>query len=223
MKEVTRASQAYPGVLFFEALISRPGLILYWLWKFGIIPAGWGAYATNEPITVGDLVRMLEEHGLFCMAVPTIIRRFAGLEVPRRPGLEVDEKEPEWDGSISASFTGRAFGRGYFSEWERGFDRGDVARLLDIVRDTGEPILMGKGYDGPAIEEQGHTAVLLPSGYLLQSAFGEGLHWARTLRDEAVYWADGGVWVPGNRWCDTDRGRIRPGWTDYERIERVAA
>jgi len=221
MLEVTRDKQAYPGVLFFEQLLHRRGHIPYWLWRSGIIPAGWGAYADNDEISIRELIAMLERHGLFCMAVPTIIRRFAGLEVPRRPNLEADERDPEWDGSISASFDGSAFGNGYFHAHENGFDRGDVDRVLKVVRERGAPVLMGKGYDGPEVHRQGHTAVLLPSGYLLQSAFGEGLHWARTIRQEAGYWADGGVWIHPDRWIETNRGRIRDGFKDFEKIRAV--
>lgn len=196
---VKRDTHAYKGTVFFEGLVNRAQ---YWVWRGGIVPSEFGAYATNEKPNRQRLREMILTHGLFCAAVPTIYRRLVGLEVPSK-GF------PEYDGGIYAYFGGDAgFGRqgGYFSDVAVAFD---ADRAAAWARETRSCVLLGRPYEGVPVHLNGHTGVLLPSGYILQSVFGEGLHWARTVHMEAGYWGQpGGVMVHPSKWIETHEGLL---------------
>jgi hypothetical protein len=187
---VREESKAYEPTVLFERLVYKVG---YTLWRGGIIPDGPMAYANNAPIDKDQLSDTLKQHGMFCAAVPNIYRRMAGLEVPNK-GL------PDFDGGIAAYFTGK-FGKGYFADVDVGFN---LNRAVRWAQETRAPVLLGKGYWGEDVHSQGHVALLLPSTYILQSAFGEGLHWTRTIEQERAYWSHGGVMVHPKNWIDLE-------------------
>ena len=191
MLTVAKDTNLYKGIVWIESIVGRAP---YWVWRSGIIPDGPGAYAVNRPIG-RTLRRTIKRRGLFCAAVPNLMRRKAGKIIPTKG-------DPALDGGIAAYFTGR-FGRGFFSEFEHDFN---MDRALRWARETRSAVLLGKGYWGEAIHLQGHTGLLLPSGYVLQSAFGEGLHWNRTIQQERAYWADGGVMIHPRDWIEHDKG-----------------
>ena len=192
---VKKESKAYEPTVFFERLVYK---VSYWLWRGGIIPDGPGAYTNNAPIQKDEMADTLRMHGMFCAAVPNIYRRMAGLEVPTK-GL------PDYDGGIAAYFSG-TYGKGYFSNVDVAFD---MNRAIQWAKETRAPVLLGKGYWGEEPHRQGHVALLLPSEFLLQSAFGEGLHWTRTIAQERGYWANGGVMVHPKWWIDVEGEELK--------------
>lgn len=196
MLMVKERSKAHEPTVFFEHLVYK---VPYWLWRGGIIPDGPGAYANNAPVHKEQLADALKQHGMFCAAVPNIYRRMAGLEIPIRAGLA------QYDGSISAYFDGH-FGKGYFHDVAVPFN---MQRAIEWVEKDRAPVLLGKGYKGEPPHLQGHTALLLPSKYVLQSAFGEGLHWTRTIGQEKDYWDDKGVMVRADEWIDLEGERLK--------------
>jgi hypothetical protein len=203
---VRRDSEAYKGTVFFEGLVGR---VRYWLWKDGIIPDDIGAYANNEHRPDRQHIRKLMlSGGCFCMAVPTMYMRLAGLEVAYRPDLKGNKA---WDGSISAAFDGPKYGNGYFHNEAVPFD---MQRAKGWAEETRSAVLLGKGYSGSDPGKQGHTAVLLPSGFLLQSELGNGLHWNHRIEVERPYWENGGKMVHPHRWIELDgeerRKRLAP-------------
>lgn len=193
MITVGRETKLYPFIVWITPIVGKAP---YWVWRSGIIPDGPGAYAVNSPI--GNKVTMrslIASRGLFCAAVPTLARRTAGKIVPTKGDSTLD-------GGIAAYFRGR-FGPGYFSQLEVPFN---LERAVQWARQSESAVLLGKGYWGENIDSQGHTGLLLPSGYILQSAFGEGLHWYRTIWQEAAYWNNGGVMVAPWNWIEHEKG-----------------
>lgn len=198
---VTKHSKAYKPTVFFGKLVYKAD---YWVWQSGVIPDGPGAYATNEPVHRRKVSRQMRREGLFCAAVPTLFRRMAGLEVPTKGN-------PAFDGGIAAYFDGE-YGKGYFHDVQERFD---YHKAVEWAQRDRKPVLLGKGYFGNAIESQGHTGLLLPSGYVLESVYPTGLRWSLTLREYRGYWEDGGVMVRANRWIDLtgdELRRQRAGW-----------
>lgn len=191
MLTVSPDTRLYAGIVWMTPLVGRAP---YWVWRDGIIPDGPGAYAVNAPIRRWTR-RVVRYRGLFCAAVPNLMRRKAGKVIPTRG-------DPLYDGGIASYFSGY-YGRGFFSDFEVPFD---PRTALAWAQTTRSGVLLGKGYYGPEIHRQGHTAILLPSGYILQSAYGEGLHWYRTVWDEWAYWSDGGVMVAPWNWIEHDVG-----------------
>jgi hypothetical protein len=192
MITVARSTNLYPGIKWITPIVGKAP---YWLWRDGIIPDGPGAYAVNERIPRG-LRRTILSRGLFCAAVPNLMRRKAGKVIPTRG-------YPEYDGGIASYFTG-VFGPGFFTKYEQPFD---AQTALEWAQASRSGVLLGKGYWGEEIHRQGHVGILLPSGYILQSVFGEGLHWYRTVWQEAAYWGGGGVMVAPWDWIEHDLGR----------------
>lgn len=168
-----------PGVQEYGAFINwlRPaiGKTPYWIWKSGIIPDGPGAFATNKPVPSIEFVK--GEPGIFCAGVANLMLRFVGKRVPTKGNLSLD-------GGIAAYFSG-AFGPGYYSDYDEPFNMAKAKKWAD---DTGLPVMVGKGYKGPALADQGHVALMLPrytdgKYYVLQS-YGPkwpGLNWDATI------------------------------------------
>lgn len=189
MLTVSSETNLYDFIVWIDNIVGRAP---YWVWKGGIIPDGPGAYAVNEPIGSRNEMRdRIMNRGLFCAAVPNLALRTCGKRIPTKG-------DPTLDGGIAAYFTGK-FGPGYFSNYDEPFNLDKAVRW---AQETRSGVLLGQGYWGPEIWQQGHTGILLPSGYILQSAFGEGLHWYRTIYQERAYWNDGGVMVAPWNWIE---------------------
>ena len=194
MLTVKNESKAYEPTVFFESLVYK---VRYWVWRDGIIPDGPGAYAVDAPVQKNQIANALKQHGMFCAAVPNIYRRMAGLEIPTKG-------DGRFDGGIAAYFTG-VFGKGYFSNVDVGFD---LNRAVRWARETRAPVLLGKGYGGAELANQGHVALLLPSEYILQSDI-NGLHWTHTIQEERSYWSNGGVMVHPKLWIDVEGDELK--------------
>ena len=134
---------------------------------------------------------MVKSRGLFCAAVPNLVLRKAGKVVPTKG-------DPCYDGGIAAYFSG-LYGAGYFSAYDVPFDLATAKRW---ARETRSGVLLGKGYWGVSLGNQGHTGILLPSGYVLQSSPVVGLNWDSHINDEWQYWERGGVMVAPWDWIE---------------------
>ncbi len=109
--------------------------------------------------------------------VPTLALRLDGKPVPI-----AQRQSTLYDGGIAAYFGSPMLpqiGAGYFAGYTQPFDfkrasrgRGRRARWCSWAEGTRAP---------PCLHNQGHAALLLPSGYVLQSNYGDGLNWKYTL------------------------------------------
>jgi hypothetical protein len=188
MLTVNEDTRLYKFIEYIEPAVGKAD---YWTWRGGIIPDGPGAYAFNGPVP--DIQLVIRE-GLFCAAVPTLALRCNGKRVPFRPGFP----DPHYDGGIAAYFTG-TLGAGYFSAYDVPFD---LARAKQWATTTRSGVLLGKGYYGPTLALQGHAAILLPSGYVLQSSSLPGLNWDSHIDQERPYWANGGTMTHPDNWLE---------------------
>ena len=169
----------------------------YWVWEEGIIPEGPGAYATNRPVPSIAFVK--GEPGIFCAGVANLILRHAGKRVPSKGDLR-------YDGGVAAYFRG-ALGDGYYTGYDEDFDLKQAKRWANK---TGTGVLIGRGYFGMDLADQGHVAILLPEytdglNYVLQSFGGyekwPGLNWSSTIEQSH----DGGYYtrmVHPKNWLD---------------------
>jgi hypothetical protein len=187
---VSENTRLYKFMRYIEPAVGRAD---YWVWKGGVVPDGPGAYAFNGPVPD---ISVVIEHGLFCAAVPNLALRCEGKRVPFRPGFP----DPNFDGGIAAYFTG-TFGAGYFSAYDVPFN---LATAKQWARETRSGVLLGKGYWGPTLANQGHTGILLPSGYVLQSSFLPGLNWDSHIDQEWRSWANGGTMTHPRNWIEYD-------------------
>ncbi len=131
----------------------------YWVWTHGNVPEGEGAYAVDKPLPP---VEHLKGKKIFCAGVPNLIRRGAGKPIPTRG-------DTRYDGGIAAYFYTSAFGGlgpGYFSKLDVPFD---LAKAKKWARQTRSGVLVGRCYRGDTLAGQGHVAILLPDGKVLQS------------------------------------------------------
>lgn len=137
---------------YLDKIVGTP----YKWWTSGIVPQRGPAWARNGAPPAPAEVR---KEGCFCAGVPTLARRAVGLPVPTL-GNE------NYDGGIVAYFgaTNDAASiyprRGYFDVHgrERGFDLEEARRPWTLV-----------GRKFRDANDQGHVAIVLPNGNVLQS------------------------------------------------------
>jgi putative chitinase len=133
----------------------------YKLWTGGIVPSGPPAWGRNGPPPDPDEV---QRTSCFCAGVTNLARRAVGLPIPTL-GNE------NFDGGVVAYFgaTGPApasFPRqGYFERHGR-------QRQFDLEKAQRPWTLVGRKYR--SVSDQGHVAIVLPDGRLLQSYNGPG-------------------------------------------------
>ncbi len=158
---------------FIDYILPAIGRMGYYVWPGGTVPAEYGAYAKNAPVPP---VRELIGREIFCAAVGTLALRLDGKRVP------IAQYQSElYDGGVAAYFGSPALpqiGAGYFAGYTEPFD---YVKALRWARETRELVLLGRKYEGEHVSRQGHVALLLPSGYVLQSNYGDGLNWDYTL------------------------------------------
>lgn len=187
---------------FIEYIQPAIGNTSYWIWEEGIVPSGPGAYADNAPVP--DISEVING-GMFCAGVTNLALRCDGKRIPFSEG----SPSPDYDGGVAAYFTG-TFGAGYFSAYTEWFD---LAKAKQWAQDTLSGVLLGKGYYGSELWNQGHVAILLPSGYLLQSVPVAGLNWDSHIDSAWSYWTD-----PNNYGV-----MVHPeNWLEYQQDEDVA-
>jgi len=175
----------------------------YWVWASGPVPDGEGAYAVDKPLPT---VNQLKGKRIFCAGVPNIFRRAAGKSIPTRGNRN-------FDGGIAAYFYTSAFGGlgpGFFSGVDVPFH---LATAKKWARETGSGVLIGRSYRNNSLAGQGHVAILLPDGKVLQSfqfgADGEpGLNTEYTIEQSHAgnYYE---VMVHPKDWINHDKDQIR--------------
>jgi len=103
----------------------------------------------------------------------------------------------------------------------------DLAKAKKWARETGSGVLLGRTYRNNSLAGQGHVAVLLPDGKVLQSfqfgAGGEpGLNTDYTVEESHA----GGyyeVMVHPSAWINHDKGQIREAPTTRPKVDRQDA
>ncbi len=143
----------------FEYVMQLNNHMKYWVWTHGPVPDGEGAYAANRPLPPAH---QLKGNRIFCAGVPNLFRRAAGKSIPTRGN-------PLYDGGVAAYFYTSAFGGlgpGFFSGVDVPFN---LARAKKWARETRSGVLIGRHYRSDTLAGQGHVAILLPDGKVLQS------------------------------------------------------
>ena len=183
------------GTKFYERLqYIKPaiGRTRYVFWQGGDVPARGPAWAINLPVPRIDEVI---SEGIFCAGVSNLFLRKVGKRVPIRNGFE------QFDGGIAAYFGDNIYGPGYFEGYMEPFDLQKAKRWAEETRSG---VLLGRKFVWNSISQvasEGHAAILLPSGYVLQAYPAKGLNWEHTIEESH----DGGyyqVMVHPSNWID---------------------
>lgn len=173
---------AKEGTNFYRALQHiKPaiGNVPYGWWIGGTVPDGTPAYAVNRPAPSAQ--ELILDGGINCAAVANVMLRSVGKIVPVSP----DTWNRAYDGGTGAFWgiwdSGRWL-KGYYEGYDEPFNLG---RAKQWARETRSGVLLGRDYRN-ANNDQGHVAILLPSGYVLQSFPGAvslwpGLNWDYTI------------------------------------------
>src|SRR5215210_2030134 len=178
------------------------------------VPEGEGADAGNKPLPPAE---QLKGKRIFCAGVPNLVRRAAGKSIPTRGNTL-------YDGGIAAYFYTPAFGGlgpGFFSGVDVPFN---LATAKKWARETGSGVLVGRCYRNNSLAGQGHVAILLPDGKVLQSfqfgADGEpGLNCEYTIEQSHA----GGyyeVMVHPKAWINHDKNQLREAPSTRSKAER---
>ena len=144
------------------------GLRDYWVWSGGIVPDGEGMYAVNAPLPPVEQIGNIN-----CAGLTNLFFRAMGKRIPTRGN-------PLYDGGVAA-YAGGVFGPGYFEGYAEPFD---LEKAKGWARDTRCGVLLLRPYLSATLSGQGHVAILLPSGYVLQSfpnMNGPDLNWDYTI------------------------------------------
>lgn len=146
-----------------KVLMQLIGHMPYEVWRSGDVPDGPMAWGANRPLPpVEDMMG----ETCACMGVGNIYRRAAGKIVPTRGNAHYDGGVAAYWYS-SASFPGvGVLGPGFFSGVDVPFN---LATAKQWARESGSGVLIGRTYRDASLQGQGHIAVLLPDGKVMQS------------------------------------------------------
>jgi hypothetical protein len=147
---------AKPGTNFFKGLQYVKPLIgqrKYWVWVSGTVPSGEGMYATNQPLPPASQIADCN-----CAGLTNLFFRAMRKRIPTKGN-------PSYDGGVAAYFQS-VYGPGYFTGYDEPFNLEKAKRW---ARETRCGVLLGRPYQNNTLSGQGHVAILLPSGYVLQS------------------------------------------------------
>jgi putative chitinase len=151
----------------------------YGLWTGGSVPSKAPAWAIDGPPPPASEVR---GSSCFCAGVTNLARRAVGLKIPTLGNKN-------FDGGIVAYFGARDPAPPAWSR--RGyFDIHDRARPFDLEEARRPWTLIGRRYR--SVRDQGHVAIVLPNGKLLQSYGGPGVDKDVTLEDSHFSWGPQG-------------------------------
>jgi len=128
----------------------------YTWWRSGIVPARGPAWGTNGP---PPSPAEIKAEGCFCAGVATLARRAVGLPVPTLGNEDYDGGVVAYFGSTNAAPPD--FPRqGYFEKHgkQRPFDLKEARRPWTLI---------GRKYRN--VNDQGHVAIVIPGGKVLQS------------------------------------------------------
>jgi GH25 family lysozyme M1 (1,4-beta-N-acetylmuramidase) len=196
--------------LGFKYVMQLNNHMKYWVWSSGSVPDGEGAYASNRPLPPA---KQLKGQRIFCAGVPNLFRRAAGKSIPTRGNAL-------YDGGVAAYFYTSAFGGlgpGFFSGVDVKFD---LARAKKWARETRSGVLIGRHFRGNTLAGQGHVAILLPDGKVLQSfqfgANGEpGLNTDFTIeKSNAGHFYE--IMAHPEAWIDHNKNQLRDVEPDRE-------
>lgn len=140
----------------------------YWVWSSGPVPSGEGMYAVNRPLPPVGQIKSIN-----CAGVTNLFFRAMDKKIPTKGNTL-------YDGGVAAYFQGR-YGPGYFTGYDEPFN---MAKAKKWARETRCGVLLGRPYWDATLAGQGHVAILLPSGYVLQSfpnMHGSDLNWDFTI------------------------------------------
>ena len=130
-----------------------------------------------------------------CAGVTNLFFRAMGKRVPTRGN-------PNFDGGVAA-YAGGYYGPGYFEGYSEPFD---LQKAKGWARETRCGVLLLRPYWNASLSGQGHVAILLPSGYVLQSFVninGPDLNWDFTIEQSN----EGGYY----------KAMVHPkNWSEYE-------
>jgi predicted chitinase len=191
MLTAVEGTKFYEGLQYIKPAIGRTR---YVFWQGGDVPARGPAWAINLPVPRIDEVI---SEGIFCAGVSNLFLRKVGKRVPIRNGFE------QFDGGIAAYFGDNIYGPGYFEGYMEPFDLQKAKRWAEETRSG---VLLGRKFVWNSISQvasEGHAAILLPSGYVLQAYPAKGLNWEHTIEESH----DGGyyqVMVHPSNWIDYD-------------------
>jgi hypothetical protein len=127
------------------------GDIDYEWWLSGALREGSPPWSRNAPPPPINQVKKG-----FCAAIPNLMRRKVGKEIPHRTNLPAGVDPAEWDGGIAAYFGGE-YGGPYFA--------GYLHRIQNADADRPHGTLLGSPFWGAAA--QGHTGIALGNGRFL--------------------------------------------------------
>lgn len=190
MRTLKEGSRALKGFLKIEPAIGRVG---YYVWPGGVVPPEGGAGASNAPPL--PIQRYINYGRVFCAWVPNIMLRTVGKRVPR-----AERQSAYYDGGIAAYWGTPSYdiGAGYYQGYMHAFD---LETALKWAYDDRIPVLIGWKYTGVAVAQQGHVALIMPSGWVLESVPGSGLRWVKAdYTSYAVNHAT--VMVRGRDWIE---------------------
>ncbi len=144
----------------------------YWVWQSGPVPDGEGMYAVNRPLPPRSAIGKIN-----CAGVTNLFFRAMGKRIPTKGN-------PLYDGGVAA-YAGGVYGPGYFDGYSAPFN---LAMAKGWAEETRCGVLLLRPYWNASLAGQGHVAILLPSGYVLQSfQFGydgsPGLNWDYTIEE----------------------------------------
>lgn len=140
----------------------------YWVWSGGDVPSGEGMYAVNEPLPPVEQIGSIN-----CAGTTNLFFRAMRKRIPTL-GNEL------YDGGVAA-YAGGFYGPGYFEGYSEPFD---LEKAKHWARETRCGVLLLRPYWDATLAGQGHVAILLPSGYVLQSfpnMDGPDLNWDYTI------------------------------------------
>ena len=142
----------------------------YWVWSGGVVPEGEGMYAVNKPLPPVEQIGSIN-----CAGVTNLFFRAMRKRIPTRGN-------PLYDGGVAA-YAGGFYGPGYFEGYAEPFN---VAKAKRWAEETLCGVLLLRPYWNATLSGQGHVAILLPSGYVLQSfpnINGPDLNWDFTIEE----------------------------------------
>jgi hypothetical protein len=152
----------------FDYILPIIGQRDYWVWSGGPVPDGEGMYADNKPLPPVEQIGNIN-----CAGTTNLFFRAMRKRIPTLGN-------PLYDGGVAA-YAGGAFGNGYFFGYSEPFDLG---KAKSWAQETLCGVLLLRPYWDASLAGQGHVAILLPSGYVLQSfpnMNGPDLNWDFTI------------------------------------------
>ena len=138
---------------YLDKIVGTP----YSWWRGGNVPDGAPAWAKHgAPPPAADV----KGTSCFCAGVANLARRVVGLEIPNLG-------DPRYDGGVVAYFGATGSAPAIFAR-QGYFERHGKLRRFDLEEARRPWTLIGRKYRN-ASNDQGHVAIVIPGGKVLQS------------------------------------------------------